>query len=135
MYDKVPLPTDNIFKFYALFGLIIVLFSFASVIYVNYATNEIVFHTIIEEESLKSLKVRNPRQEAELVIAGRKYQIALSDRRFFLVACSLFAAVGFYLAFYGFKNWHTKIQPRQDEITELTIKKLKKESKVNVRKK
>ncbi|MBO9490360.1 hypothetical protein J7384_08305 [Endozoicomonas sp. G2_1] len=132
MYSRVPLPTDNIYKFYALFGLVIILFSFSSLIYVNKATNDLVFETLIKEESLKSLKELSAIQKAELAIIQRKYEIAMSDKNFYLVACSLFAAAGCYLAFYGFKHWHTKLQPLQDEIIELTIQKLKKELGVNL---
>lgn len=127
MHSRIPLPTDNIYKFYALFGLVIVLFFLSSIIYVNKVTNDLIFQVILEEEKLNSLAELTSVQEARKVVLTRKYEIALSDKNFFQIVAAVFLAGGGYLMYYGFYHWHNKIQPVQDELAQLSIKKLKKE--------
>lgn len=59
MESRVPLPTDNIFKFYALFGLLLTIFSAGSVLYVNKSTNDLAFEIAVEYETLKADPVRS----------------------------------------------------------------------------
>lgn len=56
MENKIPLPTDSIYKFYALFGLLLFIFSIGSTIYVSRSTNELVFTSAIEFETLKVIE-------------------------------------------------------------------------------
>ena len=130
--NRVPLPTDNIYKFYALFGLILFIFSFSSVIYLNKTTNELVFKTVVSVEALESTEKRSPVQEAELVIFKRQQEIALSDKNFFLYLIGFLAGFSVLLMYFGFHHWHTKIQPLQDELTELTVKKLKRDLRIRI---
>ena len=41
MEDKIPIPTDNIYKFYALFGLVLFIFCAGSFIFVQEKTNDL----------------------------------------------------------------------------------------------
>ena len=59
MLNRVPLPTDNIFKFYALFGLLLVMFGIGSTLYVSKSTNDLVFGIAVEYETLKADPVRS----------------------------------------------------------------------------
>jgi hypothetical protein len=127
MHSRVPLPTDNIFKFYALFGLLISIFCLSSIIFVNKTTNELVFHTIVEQETLNVVMQPTVTQQAKKIVLQRKLEIALADKLFFQIAAGIFLFAGGYLTYYGFKRWHTEIQPLQDEITRLSIQKLKKD--------
>jgi hypothetical protein len=135
MHSRVPLPTDNIFKFYALFGLLISIFCISSIIYVNKITNELVFKTVLEQETLNAIIQPNATQQAKKRVLHRRLEIALSDKWFFQVAIGLMLFSGSYLTYYGFKRWHNEIQPLQDEITRLSIQKLKKELKQSLPKK
>ncbi len=56
MDSRIPLPTDNIFKLYALFGLLLLIFSIASALYVNKSTNDLIFETAVNYETLKEAK-------------------------------------------------------------------------------
>lgn len=127
MHSRVPLPTDNIYKFYALFGLLISIFCLSSIIFVNKTTNELVFKTIVEQETLNVVIQPTATQQAKKRVLKRKLEIALSDKLLFQIAAGIFLSAGGYLTYYGFKRWHTEIQPLQDEITRLSIQKLKKE--------
>jgi len=127
MHSRVPLPTDNIFKFYALFGLLISIFCLSSIIFVNKTTNELIFETIIEQETLNVIIQPTVTQQAKKRVLQRKLEIALSDKLFFQVVAGIFLSAGGYMTYYGFKRWHNEIQPLQDEITKLSIQKLKNE--------
>lgn len=56
MESKIPLPTDNIFKFYALFGVLILIASIVSVVWINNSTNERIHSLIREYESLPQVE-------------------------------------------------------------------------------
>ncbi|MEM5528090.1 hypothetical protein WN093_04595 [Gammaproteobacteria bacterium AS21] len=127
MQSKIPIPTDNIYKFYALFGLVVFISGFAATIYVSQTTNNLLFEIIPKIEAMKSIPEIAKVQEAELMLLERKQEIALSDKKFYLKSISLIIAIGMCLMFFGFHRWHTKIQPLQDQILELTVKKLRKE--------
>ncbi len=51
MESKIPIPTDNIYKFYALFGLVILISCIAAFLYVYSSTNELIFKKAIEYQS------------------------------------------------------------------------------------
>ena len=127
MLGRIPLPTDNIYKFYALFGLILFIFGWSSVIYLNKSTNEFGFEAVIEHAALDAIEKRTAKQEAIKVALKRKVEIAATNKKFFLYCISAIIALSLYLMFYGFRQWHTKVQPVQDEIAELTLKKLRAE--------
>ncbi len=132
MHSRVPLPTDNIFKFYALFGLLISIFCLSSIIFVNKTTNELVFKTIVEQEALNVIIQPTATQQAKIIVLKRKLEIALSDKLLFQILAGIFLFVGGYMTYYGFRKWHTEIQPLQDEITRLSIQKLKKDLRHNL---
>ncbi|MFM2591255.1 hypothetical protein [Vibrio sp. TBV020] len=129
MESRIPLPTDNIYKFYALFGLLLVIFGLGSIIYVNQSTNNLVYDVIIEYHTLKNIPVeaRTLVQEATFQVLDKKLDVAVRNKFIFLIAIGGMIAGGVCMLWYGFKTWHTKIQPMQDEITRLNIKKLKQE--------
>lgn len=127
MLERIPLPTDNIYKFYALFGLVLFIFSFSSVIYINKSTNELLLEAVIDHKTLDAIEKRTPNQEAIKGALERKVELVASNKKFFHYCISAISALSLYLMYYGFRHWHTKIQPVQDEIAELTLKKLRAE--------
>lgn len=127
MENRVPLPTDNIYKFYALFGLLLTVFSIGAMLYVNNSTNELAFEVAVEYETLKADPVRSVPEEARLLVLDRKLEIATINKRIFMVCLAIILAAGLGMMWYGFKKWHTEVQPVQDEIARLTLEKLKRE--------
>ncbi|PCJ28216.1 MAG: hypothetical protein COA96_01535 [SAR86 cluster bacterium] len=127
MESRIPLPTDNIFKFYAFFGLLLIIFGIGSTLYVNQSTNSLVFDIAVEYETLKIDPVRSGSDETRFLILDRKLEIAKKNKTFFLICLSIIIGLGFLLVWYGFKKWHTEIQPLQDEIARLSLKKLQQE--------
>jgi len=124
MQSKVPLPTDNIYKFYSLFGL----FLFLSCIYVfvnlHNDYNQKAFKAYLELETLKSLKSSDATQIATKNILETQIKIDASDKKFFLHSIGGVLAISLLLMSYGFYQWHTKIQPQQDKAIEKNLEKL-----------
>jgi len=127
MDNRIPLPTDNIFKFYALFGLLLVVFGIGSTLYVSKTTNDLVFEVAVEYETLKADPVRSVSQEARFQVLQKKLEIAKTNKNVLLSSLGLVIGVGIIMMGYGFKKWHTEIQPLQDEMARLSLKKLKRE--------
>jgi len=127
MESRIPLPTDNIYKFYAFFGLLLVIFSIGAVLYVNKITNDIAYKNAVEYEVLKADPLRSLPQEARFKILTKQFEIAVQNKDMFNSFLGVFIGIGLLMIFYGFRKWHLEIQPIQDEILRLNIKKLKQE--------
>lgn len=113
MESKIPLPTDNIYKFYALFGLFLFITCIASSVYVSRSTNELIFSATIEMETLSAIKEPSSIDNAKKKIWERKVELALADKNFFLRVLGGIAGVGCLLMGYGFLKWHNEVQPLQ----------------------
>lgn len=124
MESKIPLPTDNIFKFYALFGVLILITSIISIVWINNSTNERIHSLIREYESLPEVdKDKSPLGE----VIEKRLEVEGANKSLFLKCLGSIIGVSLILMFYGFKEWHTKIQPKQDEYFDLQLQKLRKE--------
>lgn len=135
MLDRVPVPTDNIYKFIALFSLVAAIFAVWAALTLHNATNEVVYTNLPEVESLKKLDSRSHEQELMLSLKQRRIEIAKADKKTLTNVLSGllgFAVVGIG---YGFWKWHKDIQPLADaqnkaqlEILQLQIEKLRLEN-------
>ncbi|WP_284335436.1 hypothetical protein [Comamonas sp. NoAH] len=135
MIDRVPVPTDNIYKFYALFSLVVLIFCGWASFSKHEATNAIVFINYPQIEELKAVEKPTPFQVAKLAALELQTELAVKDRNFFNKLFGGCMAVALVVMFYGFKKWHCEIQPRADatnkaqlEILQLQIEKLKLEN-------
>lgn len=140
MESKIPVPTDNIFKFYALFSLLIFIFSCGAVLYTTQMTNQIIFSTVVELEVLKEQP--NPSGSVVAKMAALEHQktIAIKNRDFYKWALGALSGLSFWLGFYGFRRWHIEIQPVIDEmqrvqleIARLQLEKLKAETQASAK--
>ena len=77
MESNIPLPTDNIYKFYALFGLLLFVFSIGSTLYVGRTANEIIFQTYLEEESIKQIANPTSLDQAKKIAADKSLRLGL----------------------------------------------------------
>lgn len=125
MESKIPLPTDSIYKFYALFGLLLFISSMASALYVSRSTNELLFVSAIEYETLAAIKNPAPVEIAKKNGINKRVEIALTDRKFLIYLIGVIAGGAIIFMIYGFRKWHRIIQPIQDEISRLQLEKLK----------
>lgn len=127
MESRIPLPTDNIYKFYALFGLLLLIFGLSATIYTTKSTNEFMATSVVDLEELKSIVAPSIREIARRQILQRQMEVAKSDKEFFKWACGGVGGIGVALMIFGFKKWHIEVQPTLDEITQLQLLKLRHE--------
>ncbi len=139
MESKIPLPTDNIYKFYALFSLLLLIFSLGAVLYVQQTANEQAIAIFPELEELKAAKELSPKDELRKQILERRLEVLLSNKKFYQQALGVMIGAAISGIFFGFLRWHWVIQPRQDkhaeiqlEISRLQLEKLKAEMNATV---
>lgn len=135
MHDKVPVPTDNVYKFYALFSLVTLIFCAWMATSLNSSTNAIVFKNYPETAELKSIKPITEIQQARLDVLEYEVEVATNDRRFYNFILGGSMGIAIWGIFFGFKKWHMEIQPLADaqnkaqlEILQLQIEKLRLEN-------
>lgn len=129
MESRIPLPTDNIFKFYALFGLVLVVFSTAAFLYVHTNTNTLGFEATIEYEELDSKENPTAVELKRKEILEKRVKIAVEDRQTYTIVLYLLFLGGCVSSSYGFAKWHSVIQPKLDRLLELQIEKAEQEAK------
>ena len=127
METRIPLPTDNIYKFYALFGLLLFILSFGIAITTTHTTNNLIFQTVVELETINSLPTLSRIEKIKKQVIERKLEIVKSDKEFYEYASYVLVVIGTLMTLFGFDRWHKQIQPVQDEITKLQLEKLRAE--------
>lgn len=134
MQSRIPLPTDNIYKFYALFGLLLFLACIYAFVNIYQTYNEKLFKRHVEIQTLQDVKSPSAAQIATKEVLEKQSEIDSSDKKTYLNFIGIFLSVAIGLMIFGFHQWHTKIQPLQDEAfkknlekTELEIRALKKQ--------
>ncbi|KQU85365.1 hypothetical protein ASC78_08420 [Variovorax sp. Root318D1] len=127
MESRIPLPTDNIYKFYALFGLLAFMFSIGGIIAVQRSTNDFMYKSLIDLEAVKSVEKPTAADTIKRQLLERLIDVAKSDKDYFNNSLSGLATVGFLLMGFGFFKWHREIQPLQDEMLSLQVAKLRRE--------
>jgi hypothetical protein len=127
MENRIPIPTDNIYKFYALFGLLVFIFALGSTIYVSGLTNDFLFTAIVDVEGLKAIEKPTSVELAKRKTLERRIEIAISNKDFYIRALGVIGGIAVISMFFGFSKWHRTVQPIQDEITRLQLEKLRRE--------
>ncbi|WP_318515863.1 hypothetical protein [Photobacterium leiognathi] len=130
MQSKIPLPTDNIYKFYALFGLLLLFASTFAFLSIHHSYNEQGYKNYVELKVLEELPDLTKEQEARKFILEKQNEISISDKKFFLDIIGFSVGVSIILIVFGFFQWHAKIQPIQDEIVSKQLEKLDVEIKL-----
>jgi hypothetical protein len=121
MESKIPVPTDNIFKFYALFGLLLFVFACGALVYVNQSTNQLVFTSFVELETLKEQKAPSPSVKAKIAMHERLLEVGKKNRDIYSIVLGAISGIGFWLSLYGFWQWHRRVQPVIDEMQRLQL--------------
>lgn len=131
--DKIPLPTDNIYKFYALFGLLLFVFSIGATIALSKNTNDNVYKLYVELESIKTPTVEEMAAYKQgphptfvrRALLERLIEVAKEDKKTLEYLLAVVTFVGGLGVIYGFGKWHKEIQPVQDEMLSLQLEKLR----------
>jgi hypothetical protein len=130
MEPSIPVPTDNIYKFIGLFGLVVFISSMLAVVYLTSKNNEVVFKGI---EELRNLQMK---EKLTLEESNRKYvlegilQNNTTSTIIYLIILASFLLFGFILSIFGIYYWFKKVQPKQDELLNLQIEKMRREIQV-----
>ncbi len=127
MESKIPLPTDNIYKFYALFGLLLFIFAIGANIVSIKNTNDYMYRSYLELEPLKAIEKPNSVEAVKRDMLQRMIDVAKSDKEFFSTCLNWLAAISILLMFFGFGKWQKSVQPLQDELLKLQVEKLRHE--------
>ena len=125
MESRIPLPTDNIYKFYALFGLLLFVFAVGAMLYNTRSTNEFLLNAAVEQAALAGLTAPSAGQQARKDALTLLIKVTISDKNTFKWALTVLVAVGFWTSVYGFVVWHRRIQPIQDAFLALQLRKLR----------
>jgi hypothetical protein len=127
MNPSLPIPTDNIYKFVCLFGLVLVISS----IYAYVAT-----YTTSLDRKIKYLEVVIPleaksqrsKSEEDLLALNRKLvEVTQSNQKSATKMTSAVLGAGLALSLIGAVKWYVKIQIRDDKLAQLQIEKLQAE--------
>jgi hypothetical protein len=130
MQPSIPIPTDNIYKFVALFGLSLFISSGLASVAVHFYFNNILYKRTMESEILKTKADPSEEEKIRKGYLERFVSISMSDRKVFTWMLSGIAGIGVVLMAGGFSLWNTRIQPKQDELLNLQIEKIRREIQV-----
>ncbi|MCC4854861.1 hypothetical protein LMH78_03515 [Vibrio lentus] len=123
------MPTDNIYKFLALFGLVLTVFGgwlFNST-HSNFNNNLMGYS--IGLSKLELIADPNSHEEHQIKVLEKKIELLKADKPFYMGFSSMFTALGLTLMGYGFFRWFFYLQPKLDELLELQVEKAKLEVK------
>lgn len=121
MESKIPLPTDNIFKFYALFALFVFIFSIGAILYVSQTHNDRVLVLYPELEALRQAKDLPPRDQTRRDLLEQLLEAQKSDLKFYKSALGFLSGISFWGMMFGFWRWHREVQPRIDEANRIQL--------------
>jgi hypothetical protein len=128
MQTQFTIPTDNVYKFYAPFGLVVMLTTVIMFFVRAEYYNAGAFDRYSPIQTLKSKKTLSDDEKLQLFILEKKEAISHSNQKLELgIYFFLFFFFGVSLTVFGFYQWHTKIQPKQDKLLYLEIQKAQKE--------
>ena len=65
----------------------------------------------------------SPVDDVRKQVLEKKMEIARDNKNFYIWASGGLAGIAICLMLYGFRKWHTKIQPMQDELMQLQLRK------------
>lgn len=122
MDPRIPVPTDNIYKFCATFGLVVMVVSLTLMFLNGRTANQVIFDSSREYYDLKSRE--DPLIVERESLLDQQVKLAVDNREHGKWVLAVIFAIGFYSSCFGFYCWYTKVQPVHDEILELQKKKL-----------
>lgn len=124
MQPSIPVPTDNLYKFAALFGLVLIVASIVSVV----STYNSAYDELVEIASsyiaLEGKSDATTKQMKQLM--DKRIEVIDSNREFYVFILSIPIVIGGALSVWGFQRW-ARIQPLHDELIELQVAKVRKE--------
>lgn len=133
--SNVNLPTDNIYKFLALFGLILTIFGGYLFNSTHNNFNNNLMNYAISLSKLELVEKPNSHEKMQIKTLEKKIELLRTDKSFYMLFSSFFLALGLILIVYGFFRWQFYLQPKLDTLLELQLEKAKVELRNAKRKK
>lgn len=121
METKLPFPTDNIYKFFAVGGLLTTLAGFIGGVWINERANERIAQDYSELAGIQGTHALTAEQAARKPLLQRKVEITVADRKAGVQVSLAFGSLGLLAMIYGFRKWHTEVQPMLDETTRVQL--------------
>ena len=121
--QSIPIPTDNLYKFLALFGLVLLVTVLLGSLYSTTSTNQKIMTYVEKIESIQAAH-ETEIKAGSVAVYEKLINVASKDRKFHTISLSIIGSLGVLMMLTGFHRWYTYYQPKHDQILELTIKKL-----------
>ncbi|WP_313317741.1 hypothetical protein [Stenotrophomonas sp.] len=127
MQPNVPIPTDNLYKFLATFGLALIVAAMVGLFVIHKSSNDEIF-TVAEMMFAigKDGTDKTDVGKDMMSVYEKRIDIVASNRQVGTGALVLIFGIGWTFALIGFQRW-AKIQPLHDELLELQVAKARKE--------
>lgn len=129
MENRVPIPTDNIFKFYALFGFVLFVSCIAAFLYLHKTTNDLLAHATVAVAEIEAKASATPADVKRREVLEKQVEVTLADKDVFVKALGVFMGIALILMVCGFYQWHYVVQPKQDKLLDLQIAKAEQEQR------
>jgi hypothetical protein len=130
MIPNISGPTDNIYKFIALFGLALLISSILALVYTYDKYFDRGYSDLLELEVLKARTVLSSDDNIKMVTLQNKLNTDQDNKETFknyLMSC---IGGSISIALLGCYFWLRKVQPKQDKLLDLQIEKMKREIQV-----
>lgn len=126
MAFSTPLVTDNVYKFYAIFGLTLVSVSILGAVQYHNSQN-VLAHALAKghDRIVEKLGDGASTNSAEYGVIQARVKVIKSDRRVANYFFGGLLGVGGLIAFHGFRKWQNEVQVADDELKRLQVKQLK----------
>lgn len=123
MDSKIPLPTDNIYKFYALFGLLLLVSCILAVTYIHQSTNALLESSYLTVLEIEAKPTPTQAESNKKALLESRIKVAKDDKDFYNKALSVLITAALFCLYKGLTKWHREIQPKQDRLLDLQIQK------------
>lgn len=123
MQSRIPVPTDNLAKFCAMFGLLLLVGSMYFFVTLQVSYNEGVEKNYVELQSLLNMEKPTQEQMSRRDLLRSFEVVSRSNKKFYERSIGFFIGIAILLIWYGFRTWIKVIQPQQDKLLKLQIEK------------
>ena len=131
MSPGLSVPTDNIYKFYALFGLALMISSILAFVYVYDSNRAQVIQWAEEVQVIDKKENTTPSDADRRELLKVLIEVENSNMKFYNHVINIGFGVSIFLSVMGLFIWHLVVQPRSDRMLELQIKALELEIAVS----
>lgn len=118
MENRIPLPTDSLYKFIALFSMSLVIGAFYITFNASNSSNAVVYESWSELAVLQSLEKPNTEQSARKQMLEKRIEVAVEDRKTFINLAAFLAVIGTLGVYIGFAFWIRKQQKVADQMAQ-----------------